>query len=114
MIAAREAAGAKLIDYVQAEHSNLHVVNVQPSLVATELIAHKLSKKAGPEGKYQCNFVSSVFTVKFAHITQLTFSATSASGWLPEKLGFRKASLSGQIGMLKSYWSGQERLALRA
>lgn len=43
---ASKAAGVKLLDYIQVEHPKLHVVNIQPGSVDTEM-----SHKAGRSGK---------------------------------------------------------------
>ena len=43
---ASKAAGVKLLDYIQVEHPKLHVVNIQPGSVETEM-----SHKAGRTGK---------------------------------------------------------------
>jgi NAD(P)-dependent dehydrogenase (short-subunit alcohol dehydrogenase family) len=43
---ASKAAGVKLLDYIQAEHPNFHIVNIQPGSVETEM-----SHKAGRTGK---------------------------------------------------------------
>lgn len=44
--AASKVAGVKFLDYVQIEHPDLHVVNIQPGAVETEM-----SHKAGRSGK---------------------------------------------------------------
>lgn len=44
--AASKAAGVKLLDSIQAEHPHLHIINIQPGAVETEM-----SHKAGRSGK---------------------------------------------------------------
>lgn len=52
--AASKAANLKMVDYVAAENPDIHVVNIQPGVVATEIMGEALSDFKGQDVRKFC------------------------------------------------------------